>query len=456
MLFAGSGQEALTLGRLLLLLLIAVQTALFGLTMQVLPSEEQMLLGTAALLLMSVLLVLGGIFPSFKMPARIIPSYAPVAASRAAGLHFLYHSLRPGTLYGLFFLMVFMGISASYGALHLSFLISGILLLPGVNACELGVKQLMEKGFFRTRPSVTSPLAITAILLMLSFSGFFALSFYAGFTGAFFLLYDEARLALMLAFTAFSGFFYAQSYHYVSPGRPAFDTPYSAGGVEQKSAGLYGLAARAYRRRPASRITFFIILIGNPALALYIYFIDMEAWAQMLGVLLILPITLFSYVHHNVWGMHRELWLAAACAPSGRRALVKLYAGSLLPSLLLHAATGFGLLYMLQLLELRHLLIYVLVLPQALITGYWCSFRHPRPTGRTFTSLQNNSSFWGNALLVVTSGITAVLIFYAGLWPSLAYASVFSAGMMLYIRRLLRPSPGGRSTERLFLRLFSN
>lgn len=460
MLFGQTEHASLNFGRLLLVLLIVIYALLTGLVLDTTPPEFSQLIEAATLSGIALTIIISGIFPALKIPSQIVPSYAPLNIWKTSLLNFIYHFFRPGTIYGIIFLLVILGWSAANGRAETRIFSEGLLLLVTVNLMDMGLKQQLKSGLKAAKKHSTPFFYIFAFIS----AGSLLLYFFtlleqsplqvAVFEAA------GARLSLLLihALSA-AGLFISSSRHQMAV--PVSQASFT-NRVALKLQSLAQISAIAYGRRRSSRIVYAFILISNIAIAAYIYFFMPAHIGQMLAFLLVLPLIPFTFVHNNFWGLHPELWLSSKCSPAAEKQRGKLFLGSLWRPLLLHTISGFSLLYIIGYFDFRHLLVYLLACPQAVLLGYWCSIRFPRRIDpsllmREFSSFKNQTSARGSYLLLLTYLVTVLLIIYTGPLPAIIYAVLFSLLMYIQLYRMLYPVHRRRTTEeRLFLKFFSN
>lgn len=460
MLFGQTEHSSLNFGRLVLVILIVIYALLTGLVLDTAPPEFSQLIEAATLSGIALTIIISGIFPALKIPAQIVPLYAPLSIRKTALLNFMYHFFRPGTIYGLIFLLVILGWSVANGRAETRIFSEGMLLLLTVNLLDMGLKQQLKSGWKAAKRHSTPFFYIFAVVSAGSLViYFFTLLDQSSLHFLTFPDSDDRLLLLLIHALSAAGLFISSSRHQMAV--PVSQTSFSRKpAVKLRS--LFQVSAVAYSRRRSSRIVYAFIPITNLAIAAYIYFFMPAHIGQMLAFLLVLPLIPFTFVHNNFWGLHPELWLSSKNSPAAEKQRGKLFLGSLWRPLLLHTISGFSLLYLIGYFDSRHLLVFVLTCPQAVLLGYWCSIRFPRRIDpsllmRELSSFKNQTSARGSYLLLLTYLITVLLIMYAGPLPAVIYAILFCSFMYMQLYRMLYPIQRRRSTEeRLFLDFFSN
>ncbi|MCC5935025.1 MAG: hypothetical protein JJU35_12335 [Balneolales bacterium] len=422
MLISGDENKLLNIGRIAILLVLLLYGSFGAWALLTLETHQRIVIESAVLMSMAFIIFFSGVFPIIRFPVRIIPAYAPVSERAAGGLNLLYNTTRPGTVYGIFFLAVLSLLSYSLGPW---LFLDGIFLIVAASALDFGIKHSVQlwRASRQTGSGglISAEAALTAALAAFSSLSFAGLYFW--FRPVFYDMMPWTGTVLMFTSAVSAAAFFmflTQRYAEIRHIRVTNESGALAALTAEKSS-VAGYAAKLYNRRDTSRQLYLVIPVILVLGGAYLYLIQGHMPAYI-AYLLAIPLLPFSYLHNNFWGFFPELWMSQSLSPQARKTRWLFYTGSLWRVLLWYAVLAFPVLFFIGMFEWKQVLLFVLLCPPALLTGYWASLRFPKKVRDgssviSFSRTMNNTSglvsfietsvFFGLAYLMI-SGLFAV------------------------------------------------
>lgn len=416
MLVQGEENKLLNIGRVLILIVLLLYASFGAFALLTLDTDQRRVIESAVLISIAVIIFFSGLFPIIRFPVRIIPAYVPVSERAAGGLNLLYNTTRPGTVYGIFFLAVLSVLSYSLGPW---LFLDGLFMIVSATALDFGIKHSVQLGRASVQSDgalISREAALTALLAAMASVGFALLYFWL--RPVFYQIMPWTGTILMFtsAITAASFYmFLNQRYAEIRHIREMSDTPALSSQLS-KPGSMAGYAAQLYNRRETSRQLYLVVPVILVLGGVYLYLIQGHM-PGYIAYLLAIPLLPFSYLHNNFWGFFPELWVSQSHSPRARKLRWQFYTGSLWRILGWYALLAFPVLFFIGQFEWKQLLVFLLLCPLAVLTGYWSSIRFPKKvqdgsTVISFSRTMNNTSalvsfietslFFGLAYLIIS------------------------------------------------------
>ncbi len=416
MLVTGEENKLLNIGRILILVVLLLYGSFGALALLTLETEQRLLIESAVLISLAFIIFFSGVFPIIRFPVRIIPAYAPVSERAAGALNLLYNTTRPGTVYGIWFLIILSILSYSLGPW---LFLDGLFVIIAASALDFGTKHSVQlwRASRQTEgaPLISPEAALTALLAATASVCFAGLYFW--FRPVFYgtMPWTGSILLFTAAVSAVAFYmFLTQRYAEIRHIRDTTDNS-TLVSLLKAPGSLSGYAAQLYNRRETSRQLYLVIPVILILGGVYLYLIQGYLPAYI-AYLLAIPLLPFSYLHNNYWGFFPELWSSQSISPKARKLRWQFYTGSLWRVLGWYAVLAFPVLFFIGQFEWKQLLVFILLCPPALLTGYWSSIRLPKKvrdgsTVISFSRTMNNTSalvsFFETTLFL---GLTLLLI----------------------------------------------
>ncbi len=443
LIFSGDENTALNIGRVFLVLFLILYSVLAGFTLLLSDPDSLRLFYVAIMGSIPAIIISSGIFPVLKLPTSVVPGYAPVPSRQAGVLNLMYNLCRPGTIYGLIFLVTTSVITYSMGPW---LLFDGILLIIATSSLDFAVKQtilaVQTKGFKGFRF-----LLLVGLVNVLGLSLYFVIYFFNLLSA------PEHFSMYLLLFTISCVVYY--SYTIELTETPDSDSVFASDTIINKPVKSLGMAARiAYGRKRSTRPMYTLIPVFNALIALYIYYISDPTMNVVFALMLSFPLLPFTYVHNNFWGFFNQNWLALRMSPSGPSVRWKLYLGALGFPLLLDFVSSFLALWLSGVLEVKHFVLYLMLVPPVLLLGYWSSIRFPRKVSdvtmvHQMTSFKNNTSGLSSFIIILLCYGLSLLVILGYTMIALG-AAVLACGMAVYLIRTAEPESDYLLAAKLF------
>ncbi len=362
-------------------------------------------------------LIINQNFPSLKMPSEIVKPFYPVKRWNRILINLTYDLFRPTILYVFFFLLFFSLITAKP---DWWFFRDGILIVVGLVCLDFSFKLFISKR--NKHPLIVLCLLGISIGVLV---GYFIAAFFSYLN-----TYWEGSLVVIIWFL---GNILLYIFTMVQTEEPAVEE------VERETEFISNIAKvprLIYNRNTNTWPTFIFIFAFNALIAVYIYFFRHTMPTALIDVysyLLIFPIIPFTFVHNNLFGFMRSIWLELQLRSSSNRIKLKIYLGCLWPPLLLDTTVSFSALYLLEIYHWQYILLFFLSLFIMVPAGYWTTNRFPR-TIKSFqvSGFQNNTSSRMSFVTVAVLTIVGVLFFYVGMVYAIILTTCFSI-LMIYL-----------------------
>ena len=417
MLLTGENADLLNLGRIVLVLLLMINGITLGIGYDYLLANPDAgisidYLDISLQLMVVLTVVIAGYFPTMKPKTEIIKPFYPVNNKYALLLNHTVDLLRPVYFYTFISLMAFYIFSEGFGLLNV--VITLLWMYAAVLADNL-VKSIIYKKLPQPGLAVALFMAI-----LLTIAGYFVLGLTV-YQPSFVFQYAVALIVIFVSGLAL--------------------LIWSAAGVESRSPnqGLipeetamkrFGvMMINLYFRRKTTMVILAIVPVIKVLLLVYLYFfyyrIDMNLGATELfySYLLMTPALIFTYIHNNLAGFFREVWLSHELCNGKPRILAKTFVFTLLPPLGYDFVLSVLGLHIIGLFAWKYIIFYLAFSAIMLFLGMYSSIYHPR-------FIDNQASL--DRLSGLKNNTSGRISFYCGLIMA-CMAILIETGWVLWI-----------------------
>lgn len=414
LLFTGKGSDLLNLGRVFLVLLLIVNAIALAIGYDfVLSSPDSGISGSFLQLNLQLMVVLtvviAGYFPTMKPISEFIRPFYPVNSKYALILNHAVDIFRPVYIYTLISLVAFYIYSAEF--LLVNLLITLLWMYAAILTDHL-VKTTIYKNL--PQPNVAIALFMAIIFTVAAY-------FVMGLTFYYPSMLMQYVIALMVIFVSCLALFIwsAAGMENRSPARPQVPA-----GTSMKRFDI--LMINLYFRRKTTSVMLAVVPVIKVLLLVYLYFFYYRIDSSM-GIteliytyMLMTPALIYTYVHNNLAGFFREVWLSHELCNGDPKKLAKTYTITLLPVLFYDFSISVIALYIIGLWSWKYLFFYFCIAFLLYYLGIYSTMNHPRFIDR-FISLNRLAGLKNN-----TSGLIS---FYCGL-TMIIVAIFFETGII--------------------------